>query len=355
MNYFLAFSLAVLLSALVTPRVRRYALAHNIMAEPGERKIHKSPVPYLGGVAIFVGFVIPALIFLPLDRRFIALLLGIFILVVVGVVDDIKNLNPWIKLFWQIVAAMVVLAGGIGIIKLTNPLGGYFNLSVGRFTINWFGLHFHVTPIANLLSILWMLGLVNAINFLDGLDGLACGVSAIAGLVMFLLSIGPKVHQPEVALLAIIMTGAAVGFLPFNFFPAKIFMGDGGAYFLGLTLALLAIYSGGKLATASLVLGFTIFDMIWAIVRRLYHRTSPFKADRGHVHHLLLEAGFSQRSAVLTLYAVALLFGLVAVLSGSFIKLVSLVVLFVLMAAATGYLTALSWRKNRVEGPSKSQ
>ncbi len=347
MIYFAAFLAAAGLSAAVTPLVRRYALEHHIMAEPGERKIHLLPVPYLGGVAIFLGFVVPALIFLPLDRRFLALILGIFILVVVGVVDDIKTIKAHYKLLWQIVAAMVVLAGGIGIIQINNPFGGTIDLTVGRFAVNVWRLHFHIAPLANLLSIAWMVGLVNAINFLDGLDGLACGVSAIAGLVMFLLSIGPKVNQPEVALLAIIMTGAALGFLPYNFFPARIFMGDGGAYFLGLTLALLAIYSGGKLATASLVLGFTIFDTIWAVMRRLYHRTSPFKPDRGHVHHLLLEAGFSQRSAVLTLYAVALLFGLVAVSSGSFAKLVSLVVLFVLMTAATGYLTALSWRKNK--------
>lgn len=345
MNYLLAFSAAAILSALVTPLVRRYAIDQQIMAMPDERKIHTKPIPYLGGVAIFIGFVVPALLLLPLHRRFIALLAGIFILVILGVVDDIKNLNPWYKLVWQVVAALVVLAGGIGISQLTNPLGGSVSLAAGRFSVSLYQLRFHITPVANLLSIIWMVGLVNAINFLDGLDGLACGVSAIAGLIMFLLSIGPRVNQPEVALLAIIMAGAAIGFLPYNFFPAKIFMGDGGAYFLGLTLALLSIYSGGKLATAALVLGFTIFDTIWAVIRRLYHRTAPWKPDRRHIHHLMLEAGFSQRSAVLSLYSMAALFGLVAVFAGSFVKLVSLVALFILMTATTGYLTATSWSK----------
>ncbi len=348
MIYLIAFSVAVLLSGAITPIVRNYALKHRIMAMPDERKIHLSPIPYLGGVAIFVGFAVPAMIFLPLNRRFIALLAGIAILVAVGVIDDIKNLNPFHKLVWQLLAALVVLAGGIGIVSINNPLGGTVNLSAWRYAVNLNGWHFHIAPLANSLSILWMIGLVNAINFLDGLDGLACGVSAIAGLVMFMLSIGPKVNQPEVALLAIIMTGAAIGFLPYNFFPAKIFMGDGGAYFLGLTLALLAIYSGGKLATATLVLGFTIFDSVWAVVRRLYRRTSPFRPDRGHLHHLLLEAGFSQRRAVLTLYALALLFGTVAVFSGSFAKLVSMVALFIILSAATAYLTTLSWRKTKI-------
>lgn len=347
MSYLLAFSLAVLLSAAVTPLVRRYALNRQIMAMPDERKVHLKPIPYLGGLAIFGGFVVPALIFLPLNRRFMALLLGIAILVTVGVVDDIKNLNPFHKLAWQVVAAFVVLSGGIGIVSVNNPFGGTVHLSAWRFPVNVYGWHFHIAPIANALTVVWIVGLVNAINFLDGLDGLACGVSAIAGLVMFMLSIGPKVNQPEVALLAIIMTGAAIGFLPYNFFPAKIFMGDGGAYFLGLTLALLAIYSGGKLATASLVLGFTIFDSVWAVARRLYHRTSPFKPDKGHLHHLLLEAGFSQRRAVLTLYALALLFGTVAVFSGSFGKLVSMVALFIILSAGTAYLTTLSWRKDK--------
>jgi UDP-GlcNAc:undecaprenyl-phosphate/decaprenyl-phosphate GlcNAc-1-phosphate transferase len=345
--YILAFAAAAGLSALITPFVRRYALKHQIMALPDARKIHLKPIPYLGGLAIFCGFVIPAMIFLPLDRRFVALLSGIAILVAVGVIDDIKNLHPLHKLAWQLIAAMVVLAGGIGIASINNPFGGVINLSAWRFPVELFGWHFHIAPIANTLSILWMIGLVNAINFLDGLDGLACGVSAIAGLIMFMLSIGPKVNQPEVALLAIIMTGAAVGFLPYNFFPAKIFMGDGGAYFLGLTLALLAIYSGGKLATASLVLGFTIFDSVWAVARRLYNRTSPFKPDKGHLHHLLLEAGFSQRRAVLMLYALSLLFGTVAVFSGSFAKLVSLLTLFIVLTVATAYLTALSWRKSK--------
>ncbi|MFI5240764.1 MAG: glycosyltransferase family 4 protein [Candidatus Saccharimonadia bacterium] len=347
MNYALGFILAAGLSAFITPIVRRFALEHNILALPGDRKIHLKPVPYLGGVAIFIGFLIPALLLLPHDRRFLSLIFGIFILVFVGVVDDIKSLNPWKKLIWQIIAAMVVLSGGIGITSISNPFGNTIILNYGRFWVHWRFLSFHISPIGNTLSLIWMVGLVNAINFLDGLDGLACGVSAIAGLVMFLLSIGPKVNQPVVAMLAIIMTGAALGFLPYNFYPAKIFMGDGGAYFLGMTLALLAIYSGGKLATAGLVLGFTIFDTIWAAVRRIYHRSSPFKADKGHLHHLMLEAGFSQRSAVITLYAVALLFGLVAIRTGSFGKIIALIVLFILMVSFTAFLTVNSWLKTR--------
>jgi UDP-GlcNAc:undecaprenyl-phosphate GlcNAc-1-phosphate transferase len=346
-EYVVAFVAALVISAVLTPVVRRFALDHNIMAVPDARKIHLKPVAYLGGLAIFAGFLVPALAFLPLGRRFGALIIGVTILVVMGAIDDIRPLNPWLKLAFQFLAAGVVLGGGIGITDLTNPLGGTVSLAAGRFAVDWGSWHFHVTPIANALSILWLVGLANAVNFLDGLDGLAGGVSAIAAFTMFLLAISPQVNQPEVALLAIILCGSALGFLPFNFYPAKIFMGDSGAYFFGMTLGLIAIYSGAKLATASLVLGFTIFDTLWAVVRRVYHRTSPFKADRGHFHHLLLEAGFSQRRAVLTLYAVALVFGLVAVSSGSFAKLLMLAGLFLLMVTATTALTINAWRRRR--------
>ncbi|HSH31415.1 MAG TPA: MraY family glycosyltransferase [Candidatus Saccharimonadales bacterium] len=350
MMFLVPFLVAVTISAVLTPLVRRLALRTGVVDQPGEkRKIHTRPIPYLGGIAIFAAFIIPVLALLPLSRRLGALLIGITVLLVVGVIDDIKKLNPWVKLGWQIGAAAITLCGGIGITSLTNPLGGTIDLTFGRFAVNWGSLQFHITPIGNLLSILWMVGLVNAINFLDGLDGLACGVSGIAAFIMFLLSVGPSVNQPEVALIAIVLAGATLGFLPYNFFPARIFLGDGGAYFLGLTLALLSTYSGGKLATISLVLGFTIIDGIWTVLRRLYRHTSPFQADRHHFHHLLLDAGLSQRLAVLVLYFVALVFGIIAVSSGSFAKLVSLVSLFVLMALAIAGLMLVSLRRTRME------
>jgi UDP-GlcNAc:undecaprenyl-phosphate/decaprenyl-phosphate GlcNAc-1-phosphate transferase len=300
-------------------------------------------VPYLGGVAIFAGFVAAVLTFMPMSRQLLALLIGCVILVAIGVIDDIRGLSPWVKLGFQFLAAGVALAGGIGISVVTNPFGGVIDLGVGRFAVNFGSVHFHVTPLANLLSLLWMVGLANTINFLDGLDGLASGVSGIAAVVMFAVAVGPRVHQPIVALLAIILAGAAFGFLPYHFFPARIFMGDSGAYFLGLCLALLAIYSGAKLATAVLVLGFPIADASWAAIRRLAHRTSPFQADRRHFHHLLIDAGMSQRQAVMTLYAVAAAFGTVALMIGSFAKLVALIVLLTLMAAAISLLVWRDW------------
>ena len=348
MMYLFGFGLAFVLSAGLTPWVRRYALNHGIVDAPvAGRKIHSREVAYLGGVAIFAAFVITVMIFLPMSRRLAGLLLGCLILVMVGVIDDIRDLSPGVKLAGQFLAAGVALAGGIGITNVTNPFGGAIDLTWGRMNFDLLGAHFHILPIANALSMIWMVGLANTINFLDGLDGLACGISGIAAVVMFGLAAAPPVSQPAVALLAIILAGAALGFLPYNFFPAKIFMGDSGAYFLGLTLAMLSIYSGAKLATAALVLGFPIVDALWAATRRLAKRTSPFRADRQHFHHLLLDAGMSQRQAVLTLYAVAAVFGTVALKVGSFAKLVALIVLMFMMAVTIGALVYMNWMRHK--------
>lgn len=348
MIFLLAFGMAFAITAVLTPWVRRLAIKHGIMDLPdGSRKIHRWPIAYLGGVAIFAGFLISVAVWLQPTRQLVALVLGCLILVLVGVIDDKRGLSPWVKLASQFVAAGIALSGGIGITTITNPMGGVIDLSWGRFDMTLGGFQFHIMPVANAVSLLWMVGLANTINFLDGLDGLACGVSGIAAFIIFLMAVGPRVYQPEVALLAIIIAGAAFGFLPYNFYPARIFMGDSGAYFLGLALAMLAVYSGAKLATAALVLGFPILDAIWAATRRLIAGTSPFRADRKHFHHLMLDAGMTQRKAVLTIYALSLAFGTTALIVGPFEKLVAMIVLAITMALAISVLLVMRYTRSR--------
>jgi len=354
MVYLIAFLLSLVIAAVLTVIVRKQAITLRIFAQTSSTKGHAlddRKIPYLGGLAIYGSFVAVTLTFVPMSRQLAALLIGGTLLAVVGAVDDVRHINAKVRLAFQVLAAGIVLAGGIGIVTVTNPFGGVIDLSYGRFAVDLLGFQFHITPIANLFSILWIVGMVNTINFLDGLDGLAGGVSAISALVIFALAISPGVNQPLVALLAIILAGSALGFLPFNFFPAKIFMGDSGAYFLGLTLALLAIYSGGKLATIGLVLGFTIIDAIWAAVRRIRRRTSPFAADREHLHHLLINAGLSQRRAVLLLYLLAIVFGGVALMSQSFSKLVALIILFAIMVTLIASLIRIGRRKQASDKP----
>jgi UDP-GlcNAc:undecaprenyl-phosphate GlcNAc-1-phosphate transferase len=175
--------------------------------------------------------------------------------------------------------------------------------------------------------------MTNTINFLDGIDGLSGGVSAIAAGIIFLLAMTDKVNQPATALVSIILAGGCLGFLVYNFYPAKIFNGDSGAYFLGMTLGILAIFSGAKLATAALVLGLPILDATWSVLRRLAHRKSPFTADRGHLHYLFLDAGFSQRQAVMTIYVLCLAFGLIGIVGSSQQKILGIILLFIVMAA----------------------
>jgi UDP-GlcNAc:undecaprenyl-phosphate GlcNAc-1-phosphate transferase len=351
--YTLAFLASFLLAFGLTPVIRSLAIRWGVLAYPGERKIHATPIPYLGGLSMVVSFVLVVVVVMPFSRQLAALLAGCIILAVVGAIDDIRGMSSWRRLGWQVVAAGVALAGGIGIVELSNPLGGSIALDWGRFGFNLAGHELHITPIANLISILWMVGMVNTINFLDGLDGLAGGVSAISALVIFVLSLSPDVHQPLVAMLALILAGSALGFLPFNFYPARIFMGDSGAYFLGLLLAMLAIYSGGKLATLLLVLGFTVIDALWAVFRRLRRGVHPFSADREHLHHLMLGAGLSQRRAVLALYLVATVFGLISLLLHGPEKFIALIVMGVTIITLIAALIRINARRITTTSQSK--
>ena len=350
MMYWAALVLSLIVAAILVPIVIRYATQFGAIDHAGreERKIHKHAVPRAGGVAIYLSFVLVCLVLLPkITQNFIGLLLAGTIVLLVGLYDDVKGLSPWIKLCFQILAAAVAVVGfGISIDTITNPFGQAISLSskvpplaIGPFQVGA-GL------IATVLSIIWLVGITNTINLLDGLDGLSGGVSAIAAFIVFLLAISPSVNQPDTALIAITLTGASLGYLVYNFYPAKIFNGDSGAYFLGMTLGILAIFSGAKLATAALVLGVPIFDAIWAFIRRIATGRSPFSADRGHFHHLLIDVGLSQRQAVLLIYAISITFGLIALIANTGQKVIAIATLICLMVTSVVFLTLLRRRKN---------
>lgn len=341
MNYLAGFVLSFVLSVLLVPFVRRLAWKIGAIDKPQEnsRKIHSKPMPRAGGLVLYASFFIPSVIFLQhLGIEFLGLFLAVTIVTAVGLLDDIYNLNPWLKLSGQVAAAVVAILCGIKITVLSNVVGG----GVFEFTGS-----ISLSIISVALSLLWLVGMTNTVNFLDGLDGLATGVAAIAGIVIFLLSISPHVNQPQTALLSIILAGACLGFLWHNFFPARIFNGDSGAYFLGMTIAILAIISGAKLATALLVLGLPILDACWAVIRRIGTGRSPFSADRGHIHFLLLDAGLNQKQSVLVIYAFSIAFGTVALLSGTRQKTIAL---FVLLTCTAILLTALHLRHAKLNG-----
>ncbi len=348
MKYLIGFAAALLISALLVPIVKKVAIKLGAVDNPKEaaRKIHKKVMARGGGIAIYISFVLVTFALLTtFPKEFIGLLVAGTMVLIIGLIDDIKRLSPWLKLGGQVLAAAIAAIGfGITISSITNPFGNTLVFDQPTTQLVIFGLHLSFNWIAVALAVFWLVGMTNTINFLDGIDGLSGGVSAIAAGIIFLLSISTKVNQPETALVSIILMGGCIGFLIYNFYPAKIFNGDSGAYFLGMTLGILAIFSGAKLATAALVLGLPILDAVWAVLRRVVHGKSPFTADRGHLHYLFLDAGFSQRQAVLSIYLLCLIFGLVGILGSTSQKLIGIAVLIIVMAAL---LTGLAVMKRK--------
>lgn len=312
------------------------------MAEVRERDVHTKPTPRLGGVAIFASFIILVtgyLLLVPntidfinvtnfgsIDKNILGLLLGSIIVIIGGAIDDIKDLSPFKKLLMQIIAAIIVVALGIKIHWFSNPLGG-LNIELH----NW---SYFFIP-------LWIILMINAINWIDSIDGLASGISFIGAIVLFVLSfnlISVDPNQQVTALLAVIFAGSVLGFLPYNFNPAKIFLGDSGSMFLGFMLAVLAVISGAKVATAALVLGIPIIDAIWVIVRRLITHKPIWQADKYHLPHRFLLAGFNQRQTVVILYIVSCLFGLIALMADPMGKLWATALLLVIIILLIIYL-----------------
>jgi len=303
-EYYLVFFTAFVLSFFFTPVARQLAFKLGILDIPkDDRKVHKEPIPYLGGAAIYASAIFTMLIFSDLDKTAVSIMVGGTVIFLIGLIDDIKDISPKLKLAGQIIAAMIAVYGGAKINYITNPIPGY----------NVIYLEHFATPI----SILWIVGITNTINLVDGLDGLASGVAAIsASTMMFMASISGFDY---ILLECAVIAGSSLGFLPYNFNPAKIFMGDTGSLFLGYMLAVISILGFLKTVTLAaiiimvLVLGIPLFDTFFAIVRRIRNKKPIMEADRGHVHHRLLAKGFTQRQTVLILYIVSILFGAAAI------------------------------------------
>ena len=291
---------AALLAYTITPPIRVLAYKIGAIDIPADaRRMHKKPIPRLGGLAIFASFILTALIFCEPSSTLVSIYLGGMLLCALGTLDDIYRLHWLVKLLVQLAAATFAVLNGAMINFITF---GDTIVSLGGWSIP--------------LSILWITGLTNAINLIDGLDGLACGVSAICS--FSILGVTLLMGDFSAALITAILAGSCVGFLPFNKHPARIFMGDTGALFLGYTLAIISVEGLFKLHTLlSFIIPLSIFalpilDTSWAIFRRLLHGKSPFSPDRGHLHHKLIDLGFTQKEAVGIIYAICGLLGLVA-------------------------------------------
>ncbi len=349
MIYLLGLVAGALVALLLVPSVRRFAFQVGAVDEVSKekRKLHTKPIARAGGLAIFISFVSVSLALISqVSTPYIGLLVAGTIVLLVGLADDIWGVNPWVKLLGHTGAALVAAIGfGISIDAVSNPFGETFVFSTTQWTLALGSWSVTVNVVAVALTVVWLVGMTNTMNLLDGLDGLSSGVAAIAAVIMFFVAAGPNVNQPDTALISLILAGACLGYLVYNFYPAKIFNGDSGAYFLGMTIGILAIFSGAKLATAMLVLGLPIVDTFWAVVRRVAAGRSPFSADRGHIHHLLLDVGLSQPQAVLVIYAFSIVFGSIALFASSAQKILAFACLVVILAVLILSLTLLRRKK----------
>lgn len=304
-----AFIVSFAFTFATTPLVRRFAFKIGAIDIPKDnRRMHKKPTPRIGGLAIIFGFTVATLCFAQPSRQLYGTLAGAAIIAVMGVIDDCKNLPAKLKFVIQIIAALVVVfAGDIKIDVFTNP--NFLSDNPYWVLPEWLSVT---------LTVIWIVFITNAVNFIDGLDGLAAGVSAIMSISLVFISI--RVGEYSIAILGIALMGSCFGFLPFNFNPAKIFMGDTGSTFLGFMLATLSIqgvfksYAVISFAVPLLILGLPLFDALFAMIRRILRGQSPMTADRGHLHHRLVDMGFSQKQTVFILYAISGVLGITAVL-----------------------------------------
>lgn len=300
-----AFAVAFGLSLILTPVVRWFARKTKAMCYPNVHSVHRKPIPYLGGVAIYLASVIAMLVFPPNDSVALnSVIIGGFIILAVGVIDDLYELTPLWKFLGQCVSAGAVIWLGLSISFVTNPFTGAVRL-LGAFAIP--------------LTLLWVISFENLVNFSDGLDGLAAGVTGITALVMVFAA--AKAGAGGITTAAAALAGSVFGFLPFNFHPASIFMGDAGAMYIGLALAVLSVQGLAKSAVFMsilvplLTLMVPISDAAFAVIRRSLAGTSFARKDHDHLHHRLLELGMGQRQAVLIIYAVSIGFGILGMIS----------------------------------------
>ena len=322
----LAVIAALVISFAATPLAKKLAQRTGAMDIPKDsRRVHNTPIPYLGGLAIFIGFIISVLLFAEITVEIRGILIGAVIIVLVGAIDDIKPLPALLKLLIQIVAALVAVFHGISIEMFANPFD--FNASA----------YVSLQSLSIPITVVWIVAITNSVNLIDGLDGLAAGVSFISSVVMLIISL--IVADTNVALIMAALSGACLGFLPHNFNPAKIFMGDAGSLLLGYILATMSIlglfkvYAVASFAAPFLVLAVPFFDTSFAFLRRLLHGKNPMSPDRGHFHHRLLDMGLSQKQAVLILYAISAVLGFAAIMVATSGKIGTLILVAALIIA----------------------
>ncbi|MBU0647870.1 undecaprenyl/decaprenyl-phosphate alpha-N-acetylglucosaminyl 1-phosphate transferase [Patescibacteria group bacterium] len=345
-NYIWPFILTLSFSLLLTPVCSYIARRLGVVdrSDIEDRKKHKRDVAYLGGVAIFVSLLLAMGFFYSelVDMKLI--ILGMGVVVMMGTVDDMYNLKPWQKLLFQILVGLLLVAGGVGVHSVAIPWVGDISLD-GWMIDGFWGMEIGVSVFSAIFTVLWTVFLMNAMNFLDGVDGLAGGVSAIAVVILFCLSLTIYVNQPMTGLLSVLLLAAVLGFLAYNFPPATIFLGDSGSYLLGYMLAVLSIFAGGKIATLTLVLGVVILDTLFVIIGRIREGKKIWVADRMHLHFRLLDSGWNQWQVLLFYYMISIILGLISLVLSNILAKVVIWLFLVLCFVLFFYIYVLKGAK----------
>jgi len=339
---------ALIISFISTPIVKEFAHRVGAIDVPADaRRVHDHPIPRLGGLAIFLGFILSVVLFAEVNLQMRGILLGAVLVVIIGVIDDIVPLPAWLKFIIQIAAALIAVFHGVRIEIISNP-----NIfSSAEYLI--FG------ALSVPITVIWIVAVTNSVNLIDGLDGLAVGVSTIAAVTMLIIAF--LVSDGNVAIVLAALAGACIGFMPYNLNPAKIFMGDTGALLLGYVLATVSVvglfkfYAVISFVVPFIVLGLPIFDTAFAFFRRLLHGENPMKPDRKHFHHRLIDMGLSQKQAVAILYVISGVLGLLAVLMTTTGEMKAIIVLAALMLVAALTMLIMSLRRSEPEKGSENR
>jgi len=310
---------AALIAYITTPLVIILAKKYGLIDDPKTNKhpkvIHKYPVPRGGGLAIFIAVLVGSLIFLPFDKHLIGILVGAALIVIIGLIDDKHDLNPYIRLPLQFFAASFPIIAGIGIAYISNPLGGIIDLSQPQIQFTLFGELRSIWVLSDLFALFWLVTLMNFMNMgASGIDGQLTGTTVIAAIIIAILSLkfSADITEWSVTVLAVITAGAYLGFLPWHVYPQKIMPSFGGSTLAGYLLGVISILSTAKVGTLFIVLAVPLTDMGYVIIRRIASGKAPFWGDRGHLHHRLLDSGWSKKKVTYFYWLSSLILGILA-------------------------------------------
>lgn len=340
-----SFLITFLATYLSIPLLSKWGLVD----DPNKRKhpahTHIGIIPRAGGIAIFLGILLSSILLLTVNKQLGGVLTGGLIIVIIGVLDDKYDLSPYLRFGLNILAAMLVVGAGIGVSYITNPLGGIIRLDQWVINLHFYGIH-KIVVLADLFAILWIVWCMNMVNWSKGVDGQMPGFVAIAAMIIGILSFrfvnGGALEQWVATSLSFIVAGAYLGFLPWNFYPQKIMPGYSGGALAGFMLAVLSILSTAKVGTAVLVLGMPMMDAVYTILRRIVKKKSPFWGDRGHLHHRLMNIGWSKRKIALFYYLVSAILGLIALTVTSKVKVFTILFVAVILGGILLWLSFFS-------------